>query len=768
MYKCVDITKLNDYFKEYSTRNPKGVYFYRINGFNENIKSFIIEYFKKAEKYGAVIEFKIQNPTEKNLEYYEEIMGNDFSMSLDFITKSLKKWLTEIDDFKIQNLANSMYDIFTKMSEEGKNTNMIKNAYIKFMCWFYYKFKRVLNLSGENNIPKIIYQGNISMYELKFLSVLSGLGCDIILLQYEGDLQYIKIDNKSSYSKEYKEPSMTDFPKDFSIEKIRDLVHTEQIKLKSSNISKNVQNNSQNIYNNSDIKRGTNIWLTGDVYSDVLKNPLQRGDDKNIYYNAFIRILGADDKSNYVSELYNFYNSLKESKRNISICDNGLEIPSVDEISKIKRGMYSTVENMAFDISKNINYNLDKDLCSIIRKNFVDIVIEESKNINGPLNRVTNKAVYILCWLNRFVYELYKNTDYKNLPVFIFFGDCENENQALFLRFLSMLPVDVVIISPNIKNKFIINDKFIFEKEFQYSSDLKSFPKDNVNLRAGTVAYHAERDLENIMYNNSGIYKNRQYDKADVISLNTMYEEIYILWNEEIKYRPNFQTVGDTVKIPVIYSKVSGVKNRNSMEYWKEVKKLTENDEYIIRNVPFIKSTDSNPIKQYSTEFFKNGRLLKDKIKSHKAYQYKLIRDEVQDHILNKLELLINSKIIKGTFENGTEYTIISTVLNLNKDLLRLIQNFDFTKTNPKVVFINVGEKIYSLEDAIITAFLNLVGFDIVFFIPTGYKCVEMYFNECQPEEHQIGEYMYDLIIPDFKRMTSSRSFIDMIFKRGS
>ena len=64
MYKCVDITKLNDYFKEYSTRNPKGVYFYRINGFNENIKSFIIEYFKKAEKYGAVIEFKIQNPTE--------------------------------------------------------------------------------------------------------------------------------------------------------------------------------------------------------------------------------------------------------------------------------------------------------------------------------------------------------------------------------------------------------------------------------------------------------------------------------------------------------------------------------------------------------------------------------------------------------------------------------------------------------------------------------------------------------------------------------
>ena len=142
----------------------------------------------------------------------------------------------------------------------------------------------------------------------------------------------------------------------------------------------------------------------------------------------------------------------------------------------------------------------------------------------------------------------------------------------------------------------------------------------------------------------------------------------------------------------------------------------------------------------------------------------------MQEHILDKLEMLINSRIIKGTFERGTEYTIISTVLNLNKDILRLIQNFDFTKKNPKIVFINTGEKTYSLEDAIVTAFLNLIGFDIIFFVPTGYKGIELYFNECEPEEHQIGEYMYDLPVPDFNRISSAsnRSFMDIIFKRGS
>ena len=50
----------------------------------------------------------------------------------------------------------------------------------------------------------------------------------------------------------------------------------------------------------------------------------------------------------------------------------------------------------------------------------------------------------------------------------------------------------------------------------------------------------------------------------------------------------------------------------------------------------------------------------------------------MQDYLLEKLQLLIDQKLIKGTFENGTEYTVVSTALNLSKDVLRLIQKFDF------------------------------------------------------------------------------------------
>ena len=134
------------------------------------------------------------------------------------------------------------------------------------------------------------------------------------------------------------------------------------------------------------------------------------------------------------------------------------------------------------------------------------------------------------------------------------------------------------------------------------------------------------------------------------------------------------------------------------------------------------------------------------------------------------MQLLIDQRIIRGTFENGTEYTIVSTVLNLETDILRMIQKFDFTKKNPKLVYVITGETFLSLEDTITVAFLHLIGFDILFFVPTGYQCVERYFNQNIMEEHQLGEYMYDLSVPnlDGRPAVKKVSWRDKIFKRGT
>ncbi len=81
-------------------------------------------------------------------------------------------------------------------------------------------------------------------------------------------------------------------------------------------------------------------------------------------------------------------------------------------------------------------------------------------------------------------------------------------------------------------------------------------------VQMGTAAYHAERELDTIMYQDSGIYRNQQYGKANAVMLRTMYEEIPILWDQEVKYRPNFSVTDSVVNIPVIFCKSVGSQRR--------------------------------------------------------------------------------------------------------------------------------------------------------------------------------------------------------------
>ena len=61
------IQNLNDYFTTLDKRQDKGVYFYRINGYSDEIGQFIKNYYKAAMQSGVIIEGKIPNPDEKNL-----------------------------------------------------------------------------------------------------------------------------------------------------------------------------------------------------------------------------------------------------------------------------------------------------------------------------------------------------------------------------------------------------------------------------------------------------------------------------------------------------------------------------------------------------------------------------------------------------------------------------------------------------------------------------------------------------------------------------
>ena len=757
MFEHGKLQNLDDYFTELNQRPGRRVYFYRISGYCEEVRVFLRRYYEAARRTGVVLEGRIPTPDEQNLAYYEEIMGREFRMEPGFITGSLQKWLPRMNGLQREHVSSALFDTLTDMRRAGKNDHMLKNAYIKFMCWLYYKFERIVNRLGEEEVPKILYEGSVSTYELKMLSILAKAGSDLVLLQQGGDQEYRKQDPSSALSCALELPGLSAFPEGFGIRAIRKEMERQWSR--------------ERLYGGApDISGCTNAWMEGTGLPDLLKDGVSRGNDSRFFYNGYIRISGVEDKVTYLNELYQFQLAVRNSGRKLLILEGQIPAPGPEEISGVRRKNYANTEQMLADLAGAICWTADAVLEKLMRKAFVEVLAEEEDAPGVNLNRLTGHAVYLLCWLMRYAPELFGGPGKTDPGCFIYLGGCRNGKEAMFVKLLSRLPVDVLLLQPDRNTACTLADPALYEIHHEQSMKVERFPKEGQDIRMGTAAYHAERELDEVMYQDSGIYRNQQYDRAVAVSLQTMYEEIAILWDQEVKYRPNFGVTDSVVSIPVIFAKVSGVKDGLVDRYWAGIRPLVTADTFVIREAPHLDSTAPNPVKAHAVEFFRNGKLQRQKIKAHACYAYGFLREEMQDHILDKLQLLIDQKIIRGTFENGTEYTIIATVLNLEKEILRLLQRFDFTKKNPKLIYIHTSERMISLEDSILTAFLNLAGFDILFFVPTGYQILERHFNREIMEEHQIGEYVYDLQAPSFGAAPSNtrRSWREIIFKRGN
>lgn len=755
MFQLGRIEKLHDYFSACSRRREQAVFFYRVAGYSGEVAAFLTQYDQAARTNGVVIEGRIPNPDPKQLDYLAEMMGSDFQLDAGFLTQKLTRWLPRLTGAQREAVVTAMTATLQDLQAHGKNENMLRNAYIKYMCWLYYKFERILGRLGGDELPKILYDGTVSSYELQLLVILARAGADIVLLERAGDAGYLRCDPTSQYAQLYQAPGLTPFPADFSLRQLREQGRQ--------------QAERQKLYGApAGIAPCTNAWMKAPDGKEILTAVRARGDDPKLFYNAFVVQYGVEDKLLFPSDMVAFYQQLKREGRKVCLENGRLPPPTPEEIAAVRRRNHQTAEQLAADLAANLQYPNNQQLQTLMRQAFLDVVLEEDKTVGGNLNRLLNKAVYLVAWMKRYQKDLFQNWQAPEVGVFILFGACSGDNEALFLRLLAKLPVDVLVLLPDLNAPCVLKDPALLDLHKEHSLPMTDFPVEPSQMRVRTAAYQAEREMDSILYQNTGLYRARQHQKAEAVTLQTMYEEIGLLWDQELKYRPGFAAEGDTVTVPVLLEKICGIKDGPILPYWLDIKKLVTPETTLVTKLPWQTGLETNPMKPYATQFLRQGRLQREKIKQHKDYPYGILRPEIQDYLLDKLQVLLDEKLIAGTYQNGTEYTIVSTILGLPKDLLRRIQNFDFTKKNPKLIIISTTEETLSLEDSILVAFLNLVGFDILFFVPTGYQSIEKYFQKPFANEHQLGPYRYDLQVPDFRTLhEGGKSSIRKLFGRS-
>ncbi len=507
----------------------------------------------------------------------------------------------------------------------------------------------------------------------------------------------------------------------------------------------NDQTYLRNLYDEEKVyNQATNVWLSADIVNDSLKNHQRRGSSSNTYYNMFVRVTGVEDKKEYQKELFNWKTELEKAGKKVLLLEEILPA-TFQEVEKLEAKNYISGIQMIRDLSRKIRCPYPK-LLNQVTKVFVDFLVEESANTSQSFEKLRVKAIQLVCWFSRYGKDLFNESYEANLPVLIYFGTCRNATEAMFLKFFASLPIDVIVINPNKTKACTLTDSRLFDQTFDNSLDLEKFPKDLTDYTNGTVAYFAERDLDELLYQDSGLYRDFQFSKAVALPLKTMYEEIYLLWNEEIRQRPNFQIIENSVVMPTITAKVCGIKDGNIEAYWKDVSKLLGENTVFIKEVYFY----NRETEDFDTTYaLKNGKLQKQNIIRNAKYRYGIYREEIQEYMLNKLEELLENDVVSSSFAREDEDKIIKVIMNLDINIARLIQNMDFTKRNPKLVLVNTSEMEYNVEESIVLAYLRLIGFDIVIFVPTGYRVIEKYFSQKLFTEYVIGDFIHDLIVPN-------------------
>ncbi len=200
-----------------------------------------------------------------------------------------------------------------------------------------------------------------------------------------------------------------------------------------------------------------------------------------------------------------------------------------------------------------------------------------------------------------------------------------------------------------------------------------------------------------MLYQDTGLYQSHQFGKANALTLQMTYDELFLLWNQELRYRPNFGTVNPTAQMPVIFAQVDGVEKGKPEPYWKKTRQLIDDGTKLYTTFPFCPASNTNPCQGLALKAIRNGQLQREMLQASPQYPFSLLREALQQHLLDKLQWMLDRKLIKGTFVNGTEYTVVATVMNMGKSFVRTLQKFDFTKKNPKIVVVCTGEKVCSL-----------------------------------------------------------------------
>lgn len=700
----------------------------------DSFRSFLIDQYVAVQKNGLFFKEKLPAATTDEIAKAAQYTAASFDNAED-IKKSLDMW------FAAENIPADSAPVAKVMAKAVAECGVNKkNTYFVMLCW-------LMKYLGKRPAA-VLFIGSATLRELYFLYMLNSAGVRVTLVSYGLDKDFDKLPYKNKiYLKDgkVKSPIQIDFEK-IDLSKEAKLSEMRAAANHVSGLVKRIDTSAAGIFEDVIKDRKTRVIQSGGVYSE--------DGDIPVYCAALI---GCEEDPVYTNMLVKFKESFAGLKKQLIFIEKPLENPNAEEVRALGSIPRTSTADMIDALAMLIDLKGDKTRTALAQKALRELLNE--------LN--TGNQTVVLNYGNKFVTWLYRCTQarkyavqYEDIPVVLYYGDI-SQSEMYFLNFMTQCGFDTVYITPNKTNLHTAVDKNpnglmqIFE--LPRSKESGAYPTKAIKTKVATVAYNAERDLDTMLYGgDTGIYRSFQFPNSQSVTLKTTFEEISILWKQEAKFRTGFATSGNLVSVPNIFAKISGVENGNLNSYWDDVRqKLTPDT--------FLTIKKNNPEKEPAVDlsvyrqFYRNGEYDMEKLKASTVNKFSYLPDRIQDMLLYKLQETASSGFIKL---QGDELmcSIIYHGMNLTKRFMQIIQRFDFTRSIPKLIYIDAVEDTFSLWECINLVFCNLIGFDILIYTPTGYKNLETYVSSDAFEEHIMNQFLYDVEVPNFKIPSEEKS----------
>lgn len=522
---------------------------------------------------------------------------------------------------------------------------------------------------------------------------------------------------------------------------------------------------------------------SNDIFQDILL-PFSVRQNERFFY----QIIGVpDNETEYYNNLYQLEYNLKQLNpvsyyRYDLTIENGNMTNLIETIRNSFKFKDITQKDFVFakcfdscgvtsEISSNLVKNWRKAFCSISNK-WYD---ETSKKKTITFDMLISFGVKMSSWLSKISNMVCHCINNMEIPKTIFYG-CEKEHEIYFMELLFNLGFDVLYINTKEIQNLICKNKIdsISKKiEYEKKSELPKFPTKERVVSYETNALKAQNEINELYYDGQTALKPWQLQKCSTrnIPLKITYDELFSLWNVESNMRPQFKVQNNVVYIPNLCCKISGVED-NIKEFAKKVNELGKVDNCLIfEDRPLLCMSqhvydyEKNLILQSNIRDMidDNGQLDRTKMRNAECYHYGFLNIHTQNRLLDIIESVIKSGLEQN--RQNALIEILAVLMNIDKNILNLLQNFDYAFKIPKIILYHSNSSTISNNTKIILKTLNRIGFDILAVTPTRYCDIDDMFDEDVLNIFQLGNSAMNLRSP-FKenKVQEKKSWFERIF----